>query len=53
MTSSLVTAPSRFVEQIARTPRSGGVLMSMGLESDDVEELVRCGGSLMGAGVTS
>ncbi|KAG1751844.1 Misato segment II tubulin-like domain-containing protein [Suillus lakei] len=48
MTSSLVTAPStsiqlmgyaRFVEQTARTRRSDGVLMSMGLESDDVKEL--------------
>lgn len=46
--SSLVTAPStsisltgyaKFVEQIARTRRSDGVLMSMGLESDDVKEL--------------
>lgn len=48
MTSSLVTAPStsipltgyaKFVEQTARTRRSDGVLMSMGLESDDVKEL--------------
>ncbi|KAG1867812.1 Misato segment II tubulin-like domain-containing protein [Suillus subalutaceus] len=48
MTSSLVTTPStsvsltgytRFVEQTARTRRSDGVLMSMGLESDDVKEL--------------
>ncbi|KAG2361555.1 Misato segment II tubulin-like domain-containing protein [Suillus spraguei] len=48
ITSSLVTAPStlipltgyaRFVEQTARTRRSDGVLMSMGLESDDVKEL--------------
>ncbi|KAG2143689.1 Misato segment II tubulin-like domain-containing protein [Suillus clintonianus] len=48
MMSSLVTAPStsipltlyaRFVEQTARTRRSDGVLMSMGLESDDVKEL--------------
>ncbi|KAG1750528.1 Misato segment II tubulin-like domain-containing protein [Suillus paluster] len=48
MISSLVTAPStsipltgyaRFVEQTARTRRSDGVLMSMGLESDDVKEL--------------
>ena len=49
MTSSLLTAPStstslkgyaRFVEQTARTRRSDGVFMSMGLESDDVKELV-------------
>ncbi|OAX33636.1 tubulin nucleotide-binding domain-like protein [Rhizopogon vinicolor AM-OR11-026] len=49
MTSSLLTAPStsiqltgyaRFVEQTARTRRSDGALMSMGLESDDVKELV-------------
>ncbi|KAG1826205.1 Misato segment II tubulin-like domain-containing protein [Suillus subaureus] len=48
MTSSLVTSPStsilltgyaRFVEQTARTRRGDGVLMSMGLESDDVKEL--------------
>ncbi|KAG2044252.1 Misato segment II tubulin-like domain-containing protein [Suillus americanus] len=48
MTSSLVTTPStsipltgyaRFVEQTVRTRRSDGVLMSMGLESDDVKEL--------------
>ncbi|KAG2078653.1 tubulin nucleotide-binding domain-like protein [Suillus decipiens] len=48
ITSSLITAPStlipltgyaRFVEQTARTRRSDGVLMSMGLESDDVKEL--------------
>ncbi|KAG0698563.1 Misato segment II tubulin-like domain-containing protein [Suillus ampliporus] len=48
MTSSLVTAPStaisltgyaRFVEQTARTRRSDGMLMNMGLESDDVKEL--------------
>ncbi|KAJ8584484.1 tubulin nucleotide-binding domain-like protein [Rhizopogon salebrosus TDB-379] len=49
MTSSLLTAPStstqlmgyaRFVEQTARTRRSDGALMNMGLESDDVKELV-------------
>ncbi|OJA08111.1 hypothetical protein AZE42_08038 [Rhizopogon vesiculosus] len=49
MTSSLLTAPStsiqltgyaKFVEQTARTRRSDGALMSMGLESDDVKELV-------------
>lgn len=48
MTSSLVTTPSTsipltgyatFVEKTARTRRSDGVLMSMGLESDDVKEL--------------
>ncbi|KAG1885650.1 Misato segment II tubulin-like domain-containing protein, partial [Suillus subluteus] len=48
MTSSLVATPStsipltgyaRFVEQTARTRKSDGVLMSMGLESDDVKEL--------------
>jgi hypothetical protein len=49
MTSSLLTAPStsiplmgyaRFVERTARTRRSDGALMNMGLESDDVKELV-------------
>lgn len=31
---------ARFVEQTARTRRSDGALMNMGLESDDVKELV-------------
>lgn len=48
MTSSLITAPftsipltryTRFVEQTAMTQRRGGVLMSMGLKSDDATEL--------------
>ncbi|KAG1816873.1 uncharacterized protein BJ212DRAFT_181047 [Suillus subaureus] len=48
VTLSLVTAPftlipltgyARFVEQTARTRTSNGVLMSIGLESDDAKEL--------------
>jgi len=31
---------ARFMEQTARRRRSDGALMSMGLESDDVKELV-------------
>jgi hypothetical protein len=31
---------ARLVEQTARTRRSDGALMDMGLESDDVKELV-------------